>query len=152
MTLDNKRAYDFKCNTECRTKSQTELEEQFGRVNATVHGYEFNTKCKFPIRIARKLFYGCIWSESVGPWCYTEVTRNVQNIIWPSGHHERVPSPYVDSPINGKWGICSDNCPMEECPKCKFPFKYRKKTYETCASHDFFSNGKDFKKVHLRKK
>ena len=140
MTMNNKRAYDFKCNTPCRTKSRNELEEQFGEVNSTIHGYEFGKTCKFPIKIAEKLFYGCIWSDLSGPWCYTDVQKVEKHVI---GYYTS--SIFInESPVSGKWGICSNNCPIEECPLCEFPFRYLRKNYESCKQYGNSISGTDF--------
>ena len=56
MSTKHKQAYDFKCNTKCRTKSRSELEEQYGKVNPTLHGYEYDRPCILPIRVAGKNF------------------------------------------------------------------------------------------------
>ena len=144
MPTKNKRAYDFKCNTKCRTKSRSELAKQYGKVNPALHGYEYDKPCIFPIRVAGKNFYGCIWSESIAPWCYTEVTRLVELHRLSNNKTVRVPSPYDNSPVTSKWGICANNCPMEDCPKCNFPFTYKNKTHETCQKGDITKNGPDF--------
>ena len=144
MSTKIKRAYDFKCNAKCRTKSRSELEKQYGKVNPTLHGYEFDKPCIFPIRVAGKNFYGCIWSESIGPWCYTDVTRLVE--VYPLSNNKTVglPSLYDNLPVTSKWGICSNNCPMEDCPKCNFPFTYKNKTHKKCQKGDIVKNGPDF--------
>ena len=144
MSTKHKQAYDFKCNTKCRTKSRSELEEQYGKVNPTLHGYEYDRPCILPIRVAGKNFYGCIWSESIGPWCYTEVTRLVELHRLSNNTTVRVPSPYDNSPVTSKWGICANDCPLEDCPKCDFPFTYKNKAHETCQTGDITKNGPDF--------
>lgn len=141
MSTRHKQAYDFECHAECRTKSKIELQKQYGSVNTTIHGFEYNKPCKFPIRVAGKLFHGCVWSDSVGPWCYTDVERVVTKVYHNGG---LLTLDNVHSPVNNKWGICSDNCPIEDCPKCEFPFTYLKKSYKTCQIGGITQSGSRF--------
>ena len=136
--MSNKRAYDIQCNPDCRTKSRTELEKQFGKLNSTLHGYEFDKPCKFPFRIAGKLFYGCVWSELSGPWCYTERIERVKYSNAGTTIFKSLET------MDHKWGLCSDNCPIEDCPNCNFPFRYgippAVKTYNSCIKGGFSVN------------
>ena len=90
--------------------------------NPSLYGYEFGKPCKFPFRLNKTLFYGCIWSSEhdlVGPWCFTETTNQLG---------------YTHSPIHDKWGICSDNCVKEDCPACEENFLYNNKNYSGCTN------------------
>ena len=123
LRLEQKFAINTYCNNKCKTKSIRELEQAFGEnLNLTIHGYEFDKPCEFPFRINEKLFYGCVWSkshESIGPWCYTQV-------IDYQGHSH--------TPALDKWGICSDDCPVERCPSCETAFTYEEKKYTNCTN------------------
>ena len=79
-TCSSKRAYDIKCNTQCRTKTRFELEDKFGpNLNSTLYRNVFGQPCKFPLYIGKKAFHGCVWSDiRKGPWCYTELQQLTQ--------------------------------------------------------------------------
>lgn len=102
---------------------KSEVIKKFGsNLDPHIYGYEFDKPCKFPFRINHTLFYGCIWSsehDSVGPWCFTETTDLIG---------------YTHSPVKYKWGLCSNDCLIEDCPSCEDTFLYEGKSYGNCTN------------------
>ena len=67
------------------------------------------------------LFYGCVWSsphDSIAPWCYTE-TFHLHGYTHIAGED--------------KWGICSNDCPVEDCPQCEPNFSYKGDNFTDCT-------------------
>ena len=97
--------------------------KDFGEeLKPSLHGSQFGKPCKFPFRVNKTLFYGCIWSsdhDAIGPWCFTETVHL----------HS-----HTHSPIPDKWGICSDTCPIEDCPPCEKEYEYNGKHYTGCTN------------------
>ena len=93
-------AYDIKCKKQCKTLSLSKLKDKSGNLNTSRHGFlVFEKPCEFPFRMGSQTFYGCVGSnlhDDKGPWCYTKLS----NITG-----------------NNQWGYCSDDCPIENCPK-----------------------------------
>ena len=41
---------------------------------------------------------------------------------------------HTHAPTTNKWGICADNCPIEDCPTCENRFSYKGKNYTGCTN------------------
>ena len=116
----SKVAYDIKCKAKCKTRSLADFQKHGTVVNTSIHGYEFDKPCKFPFQINDQMFHGCVWSDShdsVGPWCYTETKDKLEQTERKGNKTKFKIRPNEGKPK--KWGICSDDCPVEDCPPCE---------------------------------
>ena len=138
-------AYDIKCNSQCKTRSFSDLQNSFGTLNHTSlskFGYEYDKPCKFPFRVAGKFFHGCVYSDqydTIGPWCFTDTTET--EVRYPVFKYQNGSTIYRKVKVQvgkpKKWGICSDGCPIEDCPSCKFPFTYEDQKYDQCTNKEW---------------
>ena len=115
-------AYDIKCKTKCKTRSLDSFLRDGTDVDYSRHGYEYDKPCKFPFKINNQTFHGCVWSDShdsIGPWCYTETYTGLQSKTKRNEKPKYVPRKDQGKPK--KWGICSDDCPVEDCDLCRSP-------------------------------
>ena len=115
----SKLAYDIKCKVKCKTRSLASFQKEGIVVNASRHGYEYDKTCQFPFKWMNQTFHGCVWSDShdsVGPWCYTETEGALMPVTNENGT-QHYPIGHQGKPK--KWGICSDECPIEDCVPCE---------------------------------
>merc|ERR1712168_1348807 len=63
----------------------------------TIDGPDAGFPCVSPFKFVptNKTYYGCTYDEAAEPWCSTKVNE--------FGYH-----------LSGHWGVCSEDCPVEE--------------------------------------
>jgi len=105
----------------------------------TKDGPETGATCISPFKFVptNKTYYGCTYDTSTEPWCSTKVNE--------FGYH-----------LSGYWGVCSEECPVEEIDpefesrecltkhghKCFFPFRADGTNYFGCVGDS--SNGQGY--------
>jgi len=96
----------------------------------TIDGPDAGFPCVSPFKFVptNKTYYGCTYDEAAEPWCSTKVNE--------FGYH-----------LSGHWGVCSEDCPVEEIDpvfdsrhcltkhghKCFFPFAMEGFNYRGCV-------------------
>ena len=135
-------AYDIKCKARCKTRALDSFQRDGTVVDYSRHGYEYDKPCKFPFKINNQTFHGCVWSDShdsIGPWCYTETHTGLQSKT--EGNEKPKYVPRKDQGKPKKWGICSDDCPVEDCTPCKSP---KDGKIRDCKNTGWHYNGSEY--------